>query len=87
MKRIVAAALATLSLHAWAQDPNASGDATKLPIDAVVDETYKALSNAAVVQKTLADLRADDGRTWEEQKKLTEIPAAFTRKPCAPSTC
>lgn len=75
MKEILAITLAALSLQAWAQDPNASGDATRLPIDAAVDGTYKALEGAAVVRKTLADLRADDGRTWEEQKKLTEIPA------------
>jgi tripeptide aminopeptidase len=75
MKEILAITLAALSLHAWAQDSNASGDATRLPVDAAVDGTYKALEGAAVVRKTLADLRADDGRTWEEQKKLTEIPA------------
>lgn len=37
-------AFSVLSPVAWAQDPNASGDATKLPIDAAVEDTYKAIS-------------------------------------------
>ena len=39
------------------------------------DGQWRAISNEEVVKKILADLRADDGRVWEEQKKLTEIPA------------
>ena len=60
----LATALATLSPHAWAQDPNASGDAARLPIDAAVDATYKAISIAR-------DSRKPASRTPTSTRKAT----------------
>jgi len=40
-----------------------------------VDQAFHSILSAPAVIKALADLRADDARTFEEQKRITEIPA------------
>lgn len=42
---------------------------------AQVDATYQAILANPAVAKALGDIKADDGRTLEEQKRITEIPA------------
>jgi len=64
---LVGAMLATLA--------TAQNDATQLPIAPEVENAYQALLAAPMVQKALDDLRADDARTFDEQKTITEIPA------------
>src|SRR3979411_2113887 len=40
-----------------------------------VDTAYAAILTNAKVVKTLEDIKADDARTFAEQKRITEIPA------------
>src|SRR3989454_714228 len=40
-----------------------------------VDQAFHSILSAPAVIKALADIRADDARTFEEQKTLTEIPS------------
>jgi len=40
-----------------------------------VDDAFQSILSAPAVIKALADIRADDARTFEEQKTLTEIPS------------
>jgi len=40
-----------------------------------VDSAYAAILTNAKVVKTLEDIKADDARTFAEQKRITEIPA------------
>jgi acetylornithine deacetylase/succinyl-diaminopimelate desuccinylase-like protein len=40
-----------------------------------VDHAFQSILSAPAVIKTLADIRADDTRTFEEQKTLTKIPS------------
>src|SRR6267143_1909790 len=40
-----------------------------------VDRAFHSILSAPAVIKALADIRADDARTFEEQKTLTEIPS------------
>src|SRR3979411_30593 len=40
-----------------------------------VDSAYAAILTNAKVIKTLEDIKADDARTFAEQKRITEIPA------------
>src|SRR5262245_1331424 len=40
-----------------------------------MDASLQALLGNAKVVKTLDDIKADDARTLEEQKRITEIPA------------
>jgi len=40
-----------------------------------VDHAFQSILSAPAVIKALADIRADDARTFEEQKTLTEIPS------------
>ena len=40
-----------------------------------MDADFQAILSHPKVTKTLADLKADDARTLEEQKRITEIPA------------
>jgi acetylornithine deacetylase/succinyl-diaminopimelate desuccinylase-like protein len=64
------AAGAALAPVASAQEPSPPG-----PISPEVERTYQAILAAPVVRKTLSDIKADDAQTFEEQKRLTEIPA------------
>jgi len=40
-----------------------------------VDDAFQSILSAPAVIKALADIRADDARTFEEQKTLAEIPS------------
>ena len=40
-----------------------------------VDHAFQSILSAPAVIKALADIRADDARTFEEQKTVTEIPS------------
>ena len=40
-----------------------------------IDTTYQAILASAPVAKALGDIKADDARTLDEQKRITEIPA------------
>src|SRR3979490_2386736 len=40
-----------------------------------VGQAFNSIFSAPAVIKALADIRADDARTFEEQKTLTEIPS------------
>ena len=53
---------------------------------AAIDTTYQAVLASAPVAKALSDIKADDARTLEEQKRITEIPAPPSRKAYAPAT-
>jgi tripeptide aminopeptidase len=61
---------AVLAAAALAQDPT-----TRAPISPEVERAYQAILALPVVRKALDDIKADDTRTFEEQKRLTEIPA------------
>lgn len=63
-RSILAIALVAVAQHALAQDARAQG----------ASELEAILANPAIV-KTLDDLKADDERTFAEQKRITEIPA------------
>jgi len=51
-----------------------------------VDDAFQSILAAPAVIKALADIRADDARTFEEQKTLTEIPRRPSRSRRAPRT-
>jgi tripeptide aminopeptidase len=54
----------------------ACGTCASAQTDAVaVDTAYQAVLASAPVAKALSDIKADDARTLEEQKRITEIPA------------
>lgn len=63
-------ACSVLTTVALAQDP-----ATRAPISPEVEQTYQAILLAPTVRKALNDIKADDAQTFEQQKRLTEIPA------------
>ncbi len=62
---LVAIAVLLTAMPAAAQTP-AAGSA--------VEAAYGAIFAHAKVIKTLEDIKADDARTLEEQKRITEIP-------------
>jgi acetylornithine deacetylase/succinyl-diaminopimelate desuccinylase-like protein len=66
---------AVLVSATFATAATAQNDPTQLPIAPEVEEAYQAILAAPVVQKALDDIRADDSRTFDEQKTITEIPA------------
>src|SRR5262245_9528958 len=54
----------------------ACGNPAMAQTDAVtIDTTYQAILANPQVTKTLEDMRVDDARTLDEQKRITEIPA------------
>jgi tripeptide aminopeptidase len=61
---IAAMALAFLASGASAQTPSPAADAA-----------FQAILTHPKVAKSLDDIKADDARTFEEQKRITEIPA------------
>jgi tripeptide aminopeptidase len=61
---IALAALMSCNNHALAQTDAAA-----------LDTTYQAILASAPVAKAVSDIKADDARTLEEQKRITEIPA------------
>jgi hypothetical protein len=63
---IFAAAL-VLVVGSLAEQASAQGPA--------VETAYQAILAHPKVIKTLEDIKADDGRTFDEQKRITEIPA------------
>jgi tripeptide aminopeptidase len=71
---IAATVLLLAAQQASAQTPSPASDAALQAI----------LANPKVV-KTLDDIKADDARALEEQKRITEIPAPPTRKKSAPN--
>ena len=65
----------------------ACGTCASAQTDAVaVDTAYQAVLASAPVAKALSDIKADDARTLEEQKRITEIPAPPSRRAYAPNT-
>src|SRR5919199_582712 len=71
LRPCLAAAAATLFVAA----ASAETDLTGAPIEPQVERIYQAILAAPVVKKALDDIKADDARTWEEQKTITEIPS------------
>jgi tripeptide aminopeptidase len=69
---LLAAVLVSTTL---ATPATAQNDAPPRPIAPEVEQAYQALLAAPMVQKALDDLRADDARTFDEQKTITEMPA------------
>jgi tripeptide aminopeptidase len=61
---IALAALMSGNNHAFAQTDAAA-----------IDTTYQAMLASAPIAKAVSDIKADDARTLEEQKRITEIPA------------
>jgi len=73
--RIVKALTATLGCAALLANALAQDLTMRAPISPEVERAYQAILAAPAVRKALDDLKADDARTFEEQKRLTEIPA------------
>jgi tripeptide aminopeptidase len=67
---IFAAAL-VLMVGSLAKQASAQGPAA----GPAVETAYQAILAHPRVIKTLEDIKADDGRTFDEQKRITEIPA------------
>src|SRR6266853_1903112 len=67
MRRTISIAAIALSLVA--------GQALAQTAAPTTDATFQAILANPKVIKTLDDLKADDARALEEQKRITEIPA------------
>jgi tripeptide aminopeptidase len=69
---LLASALLVNPLGAYAAGYENS---SKPAVAADIEQAYRAILADPKVKKTLDDIRADDGRAFEEQKKITEIPS------------
>lgn len=75
MKMFLTPSFATVALLLMA-GPLTTPAATQTPAaGSAVEAAYGAIFAHAKVIKTLEDIKADDARTLEEQKRITEIPA------------
>ena len=71
----IAIALSLAAAQALAQTPSPAADAA----------FQATLANPKVI-KTLDDIKADDARALEEQKRITEIPAPPYKEKIRPNT-
>jgi tripeptide aminopeptidase len=69
--RLAFTAVLLLTTGAFAEGAGAQ----TAPIGSTVETAYTAILANPKVVKTLDDIKADDGRTLAEQKRITEIPA------------
>src|ERR1700730_4761919 len=74
LTRSIFAAAALLMAFPLARPACAQTASPGLP-GSPVDSAYAAILTNAKVVKTLEDIKADDERTFAEQKHITEIPA------------
>jgi tripeptide aminopeptidase len=69
------ACAAMVSAMLSAEIARAQGSADASPVGPQVESAYRAILANPAVAKVLEQIKADDARTLEEQKRITEIPA------------
>jgi len=63
------------SVLTWSSNAGAQAVVPQPPGDQRLETAYQAILTNAVVMKALEDVKADDARTLDEQKRIVQIPA------------